>query len=178
MYNIIFRTKTLPLTESRGFGGGDGNFRLGLCSFNEDCSEPVKLIDVNGKITITNGENKLTLNIVNDIVSVPILIDDDITGRTNISIQEVRQNEQNYGSSGSFGSFGTSNPTQIKKPTTRFYQLSIGKLFKTKFFVRNNEFHFMAKEMSSEGSNIREQNVIEMNISFRTENGLQLISKK
>ena len=160
MYNIIFRT------NPQFFG-------LGLCSFTDECPEPVKLVDVNGSITITDGKNKLILSIVNDVISIPILIDDDITGKTNITIQEVRQNGQN---SGSFG-FGTSNPTQTKKPTERFYQLSIGKLFKTKFLVINNEFHEMAKEMNSYGQNARDRNVIEMNISFRTENSLQLIPK-
>ena len=88
MYNIIF--KTLPSNVI-------GSFRLGLCSFTEACPEPVRLIDVKGTITITDGKNKLTLNIVNDIISVPILIDDDITGRTNISIQEINRDERNYG---------------------------------------------------------------------------------
>lgn len=52
-----------------------------------------------------------------------------------------------------------------------FYQLSIGKLFKTRFAVKDNEF----KSMMNRNSQV---NVIEMNISFRTESGLQLISKK
>lgn len=191
MYNIIFRTNT---NTNIDFGGGNG---LGLCSFTEECPEPVKLINVNGTITITDNKNKLTLNIVNDVISIPILIDEDVTGRANITIQEVnKQSDQKpLSNSFSFGGFstqpntlfgnsctnpllGTSNPTpkEVKKPTTRFYQLSIGKLFKTKFFVRNNEFHYMAKEMEGEGMNVREFNVIEINISFKTESGLQLIS--
>ena len=165
MYNIIFKTISL-----NGFSHG-----LGLCSFTDACPEPVKLTDVNGTITITDDKNKLILNIVNDVISIPILIDDDITGKTNITIQEVKQNGQN---SGSFG-FGSSK--QIEKPITRFYQLSIGKLFKTKFYVVNNEFHAMAKEMSIGGSyngDSGNRNVIEMNISFKTESGLQLLSSR
>ena len=231
MYNIIF--KTYPTN-------GIGSIGLGLCSYNEPCPEPIELTDVNGTITITDGENKLTLNILNDVISIPILIDDDIKGKTHITIQEVnKQSGQNSGSSNSLGIgiFGTSNPTQtkkqedkkeinpfafggfgtqpfekkelwsfdsrdlvtnsfntfgsfgigssnstqIKKPIERFYQLSIGKLFKTKFYVKNNEFHAMAKEMDDHGSyngNPGNRNVIEMNISFKIENGLQLISKK
>ena len=175
MYNIIFKT-----IQSTGFAP----YGFGLCSFTEACPEPVKLIDVNGTLTITDGKNKLIINIVNDVISIPILIDEDITGKTNITIQEVNnQSRQNSSSSGSFvlSDFGTSNSTQIKKPTTRFYQLSIGKLFKTRFYVKDNEFHAMAKEMAINGgySNTPGNfNVIEMNISFRTESGLQLISKK
>ena len=168
MYNIIFKT-----IQSTGLGP----YGFGLCSFTEACPEPVKLNDVNGTLKITDGENKLTLNIVNDIISIPILIDDDITGKTNITIQEVNKHEENSGSSG----YSSSNPTQIKKPTVRLYQLSIGKLFKTKFLVINNEFHAMAKEMAINGGYNRypeNLNVIEMNISFKTESGLQLISKK
>lgn len=169
MYNIIFRT------NPQFFG-------LGLCSFTDECPEPVKLVDVNGSITITDGKNKLILNIVNDVISIPILIDDDIVGKTNITIQELKipaTNGFGTGNIGGFGSgFGTGNstPAKIEEPTKRFYQLSIGKLFRTKFIVINNEFRFMAKEALHE-QNHGENNVIEMNISFRTENSLQLISK-
>ena len=178
MYNIIF--KTLPPT-GQGFGCGSSGF--GLCSFTEACPEPVKLTDVNGTLAITDGKNKLILNIMNDVVSIPILIDDDIIGRTNITIQEVKEPSgfgSNFGTSGSFSSTGLVNPTpsKIKEPTKRFYQLSIGKLFKTKFYVINNEFHNMAREMNNQGQNMRDLNVIEMNISFKTESSLQLISKK
>lgn len=167
MYNIIFRT------NPEFFG-------LGLCSFTDECPEPVKLIDVNGSITITDGKNKLILKIVNDVISIPILIDDDIVGKTNITIQELKSPATNFGTGSTdtgFG-FGTGNSksAEIKEPTKRFYQLSIGKLFKTKFVVINNEFRFMAKEALDEHSH-SETNVIEMNISFRTEDSLQLISK-
>lgn len=169
MYNIIFRT------NPEFFG-------LGLCSFTDECPEPVKLIDVNGSITITDGKNKLILKIVNDVISIPILIDDDIVGKTNITIQELKIPSTNdFGATNCLGtgfSFGTGNSksTEIKEPTKRLYQLSIGKLFKTKFVVINNEFRFMAKEALDEHSH-SETNVIEMNISFRTEDSLQLISK-
>lgn len=162
MYNIIFRT------NPEFFG-------LGLCSFTDECPEPVKLVDVNGSITITDGKNKLILNIVNDVISIPILIDDDIVGKTNITIQEVKD------TNGFRGGVAFGTDSLIKKPITRFYQLSIGKLFKTKFYVKDNEFRTMAKEMSVGGgySNTPGNlNVVEMNISFRTENSLQLISKK
>lgn len=168
MYNIIFKTNPQ-------FSG------LGLCSFTDACPEPVKLIDVNGTITITDNKNKLTLNIVNDVISIPILIDDDITGKTNITIQEVdnqsRQIYQSLLTNSGFSGLGAVNPAQTKS-ATRFYQLSIGKLFKTRFRVTNNEFNAMAKEMNEQGSwSSNTRNVIEMNISFKTESGLQLISK-
>ena len=168
MYNIIFKTNQ----QNPGFALSG----LGLCSFTDECPEPVKLVDVNGTIIITDDKNKLTLNIINDVISIPILIDENITGRTNITIQEVNKQSNQRSGIG----FGTGNPTP-SEPVTRFYQLSIGKLFKTKFYVINNEFHAMAKEMSIGGGyngTPGNCNVIGMNISFRTENGLQLISKK
>ncbi len=89
----------------------------GFCSFNEKCDTPIHLTEVNGTLTITDKTNTIKINIINDIVSIPILVDDDITGKIPITLQEVSGREA------------------IQK----CYQLSLGKKFKTCIYVVNKE---------------------------------------
>lgn len=137
----------------KGFNGHTSF--CGFCSFNEKCDTPIYLTNVNGTLTITDRVNTIKINIINDIVSIPILVDDDIIGKLTITLQEVIKNQE------------------------KWYQLSLGKKFKTCFKVANKEIYDLRgirKDGSSfGGSDLAEPNIIDMNISFKINGDLQLI---
>ncbi len=132
----------------------------GFCSFMGACPTPVNLVNVNGTMTITDRENKIKLTITDNVVSVPILIDDNIRGRVPITIQEKQMNTGEDLTSGNSFGFGraqtifqtptifqtqTLSQTQTQTQTqqslsSKIYTLSVGKSFKTSFIVRNREF--------------------------------------
>ena len=139
-------------------GGFSGT--TGFCSFNEKCDTPLHLTNVNGTLTITDRINTLKINIINDIVSIPILVDDDITGRIPITLQEVSGREFKESS------------------TEKCYQFSLGKKFKTYLHVDNKEIKRIGGISSFnafDSSNSTSSSVIDMNISFKTTGDLQLV---
>lgn len=146
------------------------NRQIGFCSFNEKCDTPIHLTNVNGTLTITDRVNTIKINILNDIVSIPILVDDDITGRLPITLQEVTKDQ---------------NRTTEKE---KWYQLSLGKKFKTCFNVIDKKIgnlRGVSKDgickggissfSSFSGSGLTEPNILDMNISFKITGDLQLI---
>lgn len=141
-------------------GFNQGTHFYGFCSFSEKCDTPIHLTNVNGTLTITDRINTIKINIINDIVSIPILVDDDITGRLPITLQEVTKNQNGF--------------------PEKWYQLSLGKKFKTCFYVVNKEIKQLKgirKDSSPSfgGSDLTEPNILDMNISFKTTGDLQLI---
>lgn len=144
------------------------NRQIGFCSFNEKCDTPIHLTNVNGTLTITDGINTIKINILNDIVSIPILVDDDITGRLPITLQEVTKDQS--------------------RTTEKWYQLSLGKKFKTCFNVVDKKIRNLrgvskdgickdgiSSSFSFSRSGLTEPNILDMNISFKITGDLQLI---
>lgn len=175
--------KTIPtdpklnpnLLAFSGFGT-ETRTGTGFCSFMGACSTPINLINVNGTMTITDRENKIKLTIADNVVSVPILIDDNIRGRVPITIQEP---QTDTGRNPHFGSlFWNSAQNQLQPqpqpPSSRTYTLSVGKLFKTTFVVRNREFSRADGFLNEEHYNY--PNVIEMNLSFGIEGDMKLVN--
>ena len=164
------------------------DFGTGFCSFMQACPTPINLINVNGTMTITDRENKIKLTINDNVVSVPILIDENIRGRVPITIQEKQTQQQQQRSSGTLGIglFGSDlGQTQTQQsPSIRIYTLSIGKLFKTSFIVQNREFGRVYSKSDGLGTNTNTgfgsdrgyPNVIEMNLSFGVEGDMHLVN--
>ena len=148
---------------------GNFNYGTGFCSFNEKCDTPLHLTNVNGTLTITDGINTIKINIINDIVSIPILVDDDITGRLPITLQELSKDQVHSNSAFDMERYG------------KWYQLSLGKKFKTCFSVVNKEIGQLRGLTKIDGgfffsgSNLTGPNVLDMNISFKTTGDLQLV---
>lgn len=179
MYHLFYKEETIK--DSNSFGNAIVKTIIpatGYCTFNEECTTPIHLIEVNGTLIITDNTNTIKITIVNDVVSVPILIDDDIRGKTSIIIQEVNQKDSIR--SGSTFGFGTTQGIIQVKSKVKHYQLSIGKLFKTQFIEENCEIKRMGDRLTmDQNGRINSygfQNVKYMNISFKTESNLQLIS--
>ena len=63
---------------------------------------------------------------------------------------------------------------QPQPPSSRTYTLSVGKLFKTTFVVRNREFSRADGFLNEEHYNY--PNVIEMNLSFGIEGDMKLVN--
>lgn len=173
MQYIYYKTNL----QNPGFVGDQRG--TGFCSFMGACPTPVNLINVNGTMTITDQKNKIELTIADNVVSVPILIDEDIRGRVPIIIEEKQAATS---SNTSFGLFNSATTRTSQSSSSRIYTLSVGKLFKTSFVVRNREFNRVCSnsDVFCPGGGIGGpsgySNVIEMNISFGIEGDMHLVN--
>lgn len=124
-------------------------------------------MNVNGTLTITDRINTITINIINNIVSIPILVDDDITGKISITLQEIPKDQIQSGFTG------------------KCYEFSLGKKFKTCIIIEDKEIKRLGgirkDDCSSFGCSsfgrliLTEPNILNMNISFKTTGDLQLV---
>lgn len=140
----------------------------GFCSFNEKRDTPIHLTDVNGTLTITDRVNTIKINIINDMVSIPILVDDDITCKLTITLQEIPKDQVHSEFGLNMGHNG------------KYYELSLGKKFKTCIIVVDKEIKELRGRVksdgfSSNGYSLTEPNILDMNISFKTTGDLQLV---
>ena len=128
------------------------------------------LTNVYGTLTIIDGTNTITINIIKDMVSIPTFVDDDITVRLPITLEEISQGQ---------GIF-----------IGRWYQLSIGKKFKTIFEVVKHEIKQLGERFrdindnggiddwhleGDGGNDLTEPNVLDMKITFKFSDDLQSV---
>ena len=141
-----------------------GTVGTGFFTFDGNCPEGIKLVEVTGTMTITDGINTLNINIKNNKISMPTIV---YARNLEVDVPVILH-----------GAHVDGLPDNMK-----LYEIAIGDKFKSRFIVKEYEFIHMAKEIAYDKernfTTVKADNcnVIHMKIAFKTEGQMSLISK-